>query len=61
MTKTIISNTLEGAARPLPRERQKRVKRASSSGLARKVWKTDGGRLTDIATGSGWARFRLFN
>ena len=61
MTLQTTNNTLEGAASPLPRERQKREKRASSSGFAKRVWKTDGGRLTEISTGSGWARFRLFN
>ncbi len=61
MTKNTIDNTLEEAARPLSRERQKRARRVSLSGFARRVWKADGGRLTDIATGSGWARFRLFN
>lgn len=61
MTTHITRNTLEGTARPLSRKRQKRESRASSSGFAKRVWKSDGGRLTELATGSGWARFRLFN
>lgn len=56
-----MSNTLEVKARLGAQERQKREKSVSSSGFAKRVWKTDGSRLTDIATRPNGARFRLFN
>lgn len=55
------NNTLEEAVRPLTGERQKSAKRASSSGFAKRVWKTDSNRLTGMVSGTGSTRFRLFN
>ncbi|MDQ8185007.1 hypothetical protein [Pelagicoccus sp. SDUM812002] len=61
MRTSTLDNTIEGIVSPAPQERPKREKRASSSGFAKRVWKTDGGRLTDIATRPSGARFGLFN
>ncbi|MBD5781143.1 hypothetical protein IEN85_16710 [Pelagicoccus sp. NFK12] len=61
MRTSIIDNTLERITNLWSQERPKREKRVSSSGLAKRVWKTDGSRLTNIATRPSGTRFRLFN
>lgn len=53
--------TPEELAKRLELKRQKRARRVSASGFAKRVWKTPGDRTTGSLFISGGSRFGIFN